>query len=351
MHRVPSARIEGLVSCVPSRIIDNRLEAERLGYPNPKRLIEAIGVLQRRIAAEQALLSDLLEPAAELLLERLHWPRSSVAGLVLVTQSPDRQVPATAFHMHRRLGLSEQCFAFDVNLGCSAYPYGLWIAQSLMNPRTARRVLLLVGDLSSRYLDPADTGTSFLFGDAATATALEWQDSPDPTRGEDLFMAGTDGTGELAIHIDRFQPVTKAHDQQEALYTSPTLFMNGSEVTAFALREVPRLVAQLRANSHLLSGDHRQHDVYLLHQANGYLLEHLRRKLKLEPQAMPHNIEHYGNTASASIPLLMTTRLAPLLCERELKVAMIGFGTGLSWSGISRTIGPMKVLETLQIDA
>lgn len=332
IQRVPSARIAGVVSCVPSQVVDNVSLGEAIGLPSVQRLVAAIGVRQRRVAPAHMRLSQLVLQAAEHLLEQLAWARDSVGGVLLITQTPDRRIPATACHLHRALGLGGDCFAFDVNLGCSAYPYGLWMAQKLMAPGAARRVLLVVGDLASRHNNASDSGNAFLFGDAATVTALECRDDGR----EDLVILGTDGTGEEAILLDNCNP--------------PCLQMNGREVASFAIDVVPRIIASLNA---AVAGDPRaisSHDHYLLHQANEQLLTHIAQKLSIPAAAMPIHLANYGNTASASIPLLITTDLGAVLTQRQARVAMVGFGTGLSWAAISRIVDPLDVVACIDFE-
>lgn len=347
--RIPSALVRGIVSCVPANVIDNADLAESLSIPKSRRLIDAIGVRRRRVATSEQKISDFALHAAEHLLSELNWQKASVNGIILVTQSPDRMIPATACNLHRRLQLTKQCFAFDVNLGCSAYPYGLWIAQQLMDGLAVKRVLLIVGDLASRNQDVAHPGTSLLFGDAATATALEMEQPKSMVVQEDIVIIGTDGSGEGLIELGPYKQ-SESNVKHGPLYVGPTLRMDGQAVTSFAINIVPDLIRAL--NESRTRVGHRAaaggHDYYLLHQANASLLTHIGKKAELTPASLPINIGEYGNTASASIPLLITTSLAPVITRSQLSLAMVGFGTGLSWSAISKKIGPLAIAETLE---
>lgn len=127
--KIRSANIVGVTSCIPCETVDNIGLAQSIGIPNPQRTIDYIGIFRRIVAPRDLMISDLAVCAINYLLDKLNWDKSTIDGILLITQTPDRKVPATACHIHRRLDLSKNCFAFDINLGCSAYPYGLWIAQ------------------------------------------------------------------------------------------------------------------------------------------------------------------------------------------------------------------------------
>lgn len=341
-----SANIVGVTSCVPSQSVDNLVAADSIGLPNPQRTIEHIGVLRRRVAPRDLKISDMAVSAVNYLLERLNWDKNTIDGILLITQTPDRKAPATACHLHQRLGLSKSCFAFDISLGCSAYPYGLWIAQQLMDGQSIKRVLLVVGDMISMYQD-INSVTSLVFGDAATATALEMDKPRNAFDQKDIVILGTDGSGEGAIELDHWIPYHL--DSTDEIFKKPVMRMDGPAVASFALRTVPTLIRALhhaRYNAiNLATGGH---DYYLLHQANASLLTSIGKKAGIDLDRLPINTYEYGNTASASIPLLITTSLAPVVTRSRLSVAMFGFGTGLSWSAISKEIGPLVVADTIE---
>lgn len=346
IQRVRPARIAGVVSCVPPTTVDNVALGLSLGLAHAQRLVEAIGVRERRVADASLRLSQLAVQAADHLLGRLGWSRMSVDGIILITQTPDRRIPATACHLHRRLELGSHCFAFDVNLGCSAYPYGLWMAQKLMDPQSVRRVLLVVGDFASRSNDPVNPGAGFLFGDAVTVTALECLSEPSPDAQDDLVILGTDGRGEQAILLPDHEPL-QVGDGGEHLCRTTFLRMDGQQVASFAIDIVPRIISSLNVAVGGDGADSCCHEYYLLHQANAQLLGHIALKLKIPAAAMPINMSTYGNTAAASIPLLISTSLASAL-QRPTRVAMIGFGTGLSWSAISKVLDPFDVVDCIE---
>ena len=219
------------------------------------------GVEARYIAPSGLKISDLCYSVASELLERLSWDPETVNG-ILMTQTPNQILPSTACRLQNKLGLSTSSFAFDVNLGCSAYSYGLWLAGSLMSSGV-NRILLLVGDTINQIIDPSDRSTAFLFGDAGTATALE-------KKGDDnwQFYLGTDGSGGDYLQASSNQFLT----------------MDGPKVFEFTIQRIPPLVSALDNDLG------RSHDYYLFHQSNKFIINFLRRKCKIEPDRFISNV-------------------------------------------------------------
>jgi 3-oxoacyl-[acyl-carrier-protein] synthase-3 len=240
-----------------------------------------------------------------------------------------------------RLGLRTGTLAFDVSLGCSGYPYGLWLAMMMMQTGAARRILLAVGDTSSIMNDSSDRGTALLFGDAGTVTAIE---AAEPGSSPAVFIMGTDGSGADNLIVPegafRKREATGKLEGREL----DKLFMDGGEVFNFTLKAVPALVRDTIAAAGNTVEDY---DVFLLHQANAFMIRHLAKKAKLPAEKVPINIDRYGNTSSATLPLLMTTDVAELLATGERTVAMFGFGVGYSWAAASMKIGPLRCCETV----
>lgn len=287
------------------------------------------GVETRYYAASNQTAGDLCLSAARLLLVRMDWRENTIDALIFVSQTPDQRLPATACALHGNLSLGPHCQAFDVSLGCSGYVYGLWLAAALITAG-CRRVLVLAGDTSSRLVDPMDRTTALLFGDAGSATALE----ADPAAAPVHFVLGTDGAGarHLAIAGGGFRKPAGAD----------TLVMNGAEVFGFTLRAVPALV---RATLERAGQTMDDVDIFALHQANRFLLRHIGKKLSIDPARMPINIDRYGNTSSASIPLLMCTDLAAQLTQGSHRVMLAGFGVGFSWAAASMHLVPLVCAE------
>jgi len=335
---VTGSRVAGVVSCVPEQIVNNTPFLERFG-DKAHDIEKMTGVRERRWTAAGQTTADLCQRAAETLLDELGWERDSVDALFFVTQTPDYRLPATACALQNRLGLGKQVLAFDINLGCSGYPYGLWLAMTSIASGAARRALLLVGDTISKTVDTEDRSTAMLFGDAGTATAIEAD-----ANGTARFLLGTDGSGEhqLIITEGAYRPSAPADDA-----TGPradALYMDGGAIFNFTLATVPSLVTATLEQG----GGSEGFDAFLFHQANAFMLKHLAKKAKLPSDKVPVNIDRFGNTSSASIPLLITTDLAEQLRGQSMRLGMFGFGVGFSWGSVDLELGPLACVETIE---
>jgi len=221
--------------------------------------------------------------------------------------------------------MREDAIAFDINLGCSAYPYGIWLASKIIDGIAIKKVLLLVGDTISKFIDVRDRSTSMLFGDAGSATMVEFSEHNERNMS---FIFGSDGSGWNNLILPKStKDDNPLLNDKRVIGKDPTkLFMDGSSIFMFTLKVVPPMVKRLieRSDSEI--------DFYLFHQANIFILDHLVKKIGLDLDKVPSNIEKYGNTSSTSIPLLLTD--ANNYEMKKLKnIAMFGFGVGYSWAG------------------
>jgi 3-oxoacyl-[acyl-carrier-protein] synthase-3 len=345
---VNGVRIAGIASTVPESTLSPEDDARHFGEPMDK-VADSIGVWKRHKAPANGCVSDMCHFSAEHLLEQLVWDRETVQLVVFISQSADYILPATACTLQNRLGLSTQCAAFDVNLGCSAYPYGLRLAsQMLTSFRGGGRALLLVGDTATRNLSPQDRSTIPLFGDAGTATALEVSDDAAPMQ----FVLGTDGAGAPHLMIPagghrlpRSAETSLPHVCADGIVRcDEDVHMNGAEVFAFALREVPKLIKATLAASDSSVDDF---DGVVFHQANTFMMNHLTKRLKVSPEKFPLSLARYGNTASASIPLAINDHWGRSGGPQDLRLLMAGFGVGWSWASCSADCKGIVVPEVL----
>ena len=339
---LPGVRLRGVVSAVPERRLQNADFIGRFDEAAVRDVTRMIGVETRYWVPEGQTTSDLCLIAAERLIQRLDWTPESVDALIFVSQTPDQRLPATACVLHSRLGLAPHCQAFDVNLGCSGYVYGLWLASTLITAGCGR-VLLLAGETASLLIDQNERGTALLFGDAGTASALERDDAAPVT----TFVLGTDGGGgsNLIVPAGGFRP--PAEDPRRAGPFNPEhLFMDGGEVFAFTLRAVPKLVGETLAHAGCTV---EEVDAFVLHQANRFMLTHLAKKIGARPEQVPINIDRFGNTSSATLPLLLTTDLAERLTSAPASIALVGFGVGYSWGAALMRTDPLACAETIHL--
>lgn len=341
--QVSGASIVGIVSCLPSHRVSNTHFYREFGEATVKDITKMIGVENRYWADESTSSKDLCAKAGLHLLQHLGWESSSVDALIFVSQTPDFRLPATACLLQAELQLPFACIAFDVNLGCSGYPYALWLGMTMVQTGAARRVLLAVGDTISKVVDPGDRSTALLFGDAGTVTAIEASVGQQAN-----FVMGTDGRGaqNLMVPCGGFKDYSTWGKERLMDRSPDCLYMDGGEIFNFTLKAVPALVTETIRSSGL-SLD--KYDGFLFHQANMFMVKHLVKKLKLPADKIPINIDQYGNTSCASIPLLMTSKTKESLSSSSLRLGLFGFGVGYSWAGASLQVGPLKCVETIQL--
>jgi 3-oxoacyl-[acyl-carrier-protein] synthase-3 len=347
---VSGVRIAGVASAVPTAFRTTADDAAVFGEAEMAKISQATGVRRRHLAADAICTSDLCFAAAERLMRDLEWPQESISVLIFVTQTPDYLLPATSCVLHERLGLSRECAAFDLNLGCSGYVYGLWVASRLI--MGGGRALLLAGDTISRIVSPEDRSVATLFGDAGSATALE---ADRTTSTKMYFQLGTDGSGHshLMVPARGFRSPhsegTSKRTLREAGNTrsDEDLFMNGAEVFGFSMNTVPSLITSVLDQAEWPLDTV---DAFVLHQANRFMLEHLAKRAKLPRSRLVLALENYGNTSSASIPLAITTSLSGRLANSELRLVLAGFGVGFSWGAVALNCGPLLIPPLIEVD-
>lgn len=310
-------RIAGVRTCVPPRVIDNLECGESFGGTDVRKVVAMAGVRQRHVVDENTTAADLCFEAAAKLLDELGWARESVTGLIFVTQSPDYFLPSTSCVVHRWLGLADTCATFDVGLGCSGYPYGLYLAATMLRGGGQSRILVLHGETPSRFTSPDDHATTLLFGDAGSATAVEHVEDASATQ----FALYTDGKGYdgLIVRGGGFRDRTPADPRRMFLE------MDGAGVFNFTIKRVPPLVRDTLAFASLGVGDI---DLFALHQSNRFMMKHLIKKCGMDETRAPILLERYGNVGGPSVPLVLTHAGE----GASRRVMMIGYGVGLSWS-------------------
>lgn len=320
-----NVRYAGLATCVPRWKLFNLTDCPPEQRSERERLVRNIGIHTRRICKPWQCFSDLAFEAAQALIERLGWQRDEIDALICVTQSPDFLIPATAIILQDRLKLSHSTIAFDVNLGCSGYPFGLHLMGSMIASGGIRKGLLLVGDRCATLEGP-------IFSDAGTATALEFAAGAPPMH----FDLNSDGSGFKAImlpvggHRDPVEPhhLIPKRDAEGTLRREYDLILDGAAVLNFSTQQIPPAVRRiLDKTAHTVADvDH-----FVFHQANKMINETIRRKLQLPVEKVPSTLHDFGNTSGASLPLTMTVCLAEALAAQRQRLLLTGFGIGLSW--------------------
>ena len=260
------------------------------------------------------------------------------------TQTPDYPLPTTACLMQDRLGLPTSIGALDFNLGCSGFVYGLSLADGLIRSGTARRVLLITAETYSKYIDPTDRSLRTIFGDGAAATLVEASD--EPSLGG--FVFGTDGSGGdmLLVAEGGAGPQQNAIQPRKRKRWPSSLYMDGPELVKFSLDVAPPLIDSVLAGA---KWTRDKIDMYLIHQATLFMLDHLRERLSLDREHTPEALEDYGNTVSSTIPILIRDLRQSGRLRPGKQTLLIGFGVGLSWAGCVWT--ETWAAEQLQVHA
>ena len=351
-QEIKNVAIKGIAAAVPERKEFNK-DFPKLSEEQLAQYIKTVGVIERRCAIHDGSLctSDLCYAAAEKLLDELGWNKEEIGLLVFVSHTQDYKLPSTACILQQRLGLSKETMAFDVPLGCSGFVYGLGIAGSIVSQGFIKKALLLVGNTQSVYASPEDKSTSLLFGDAGSAVALEF----NPSLEESIQLHfQTDGSGYEALIVpdggcrNPFNEHSAEMEEFEEGIRRTRLHekMNGGAVFTFGLFSVPK---SLNALIKQYGIDTDSVDYLLLHQANKFLCDGIRKKLRFPEEKTPMNIDRFGNTSGASIPLLMVTELQEPLRNQKLKNLACGFGVGLSLGSACFSTDHIAIPDLIEI--
>lgn len=313
-----------------ARLINETLASE---FPDwsVEKIAKKTGIQSRPIAAENQTAVDLGIGACEQLFKEVPSARGQVDFLIFCTQTPDYLLPTSACLIQERLNLSKHVGAFDMNLGCSGFVYGLAMAKSIVQSNLAKNVLLVCSDTYSKLIKANDKSNRTLFGDAATA-ALIRSDEGKFRLGE--FVFGTDGSGAENLIVRNGGLRNRQTSCEDVLdddgnfqRNDACLYMNGAKIFSFASTEVPKLYDRLLTKLNLESD---QIDRVVLHQANSYMLEHLRRRMRVEKDKFVVHMKELGNTVSSSIPLAVNRELACRPVKAAEQWCLIGFGVGYS---------------------
>lgn len=316
---------------IPAGILRNdELSALYPDWP-PEKIRGKTGISERHVAAAGETAGDLAEQAARRLFSERDVTPDAVDYVLFCTQSPDYRLPTTACLLQHRLGLSKSVGALDFNLGCSGFVYGLSLAKGLVAGRMARNVLLLTGETYTKYIHPQDRSVRTIFGDGASATLVD----EEAARRLGSFVFGTDGSGADwlkvpnggARHAIDPQPEERT-DRLGGRRTDNDLFMSGVDIFRFTLDAVPRALDELCRRNDITRDDI---DLYVFHQANAFMLETVRTVARIPRERFVVDLEDVGNTVSASIPIALVRAEASGRLRPGMRVALMGFGVGLSW--------------------
>lgn len=310
---------------LPEKILSNSDLEELFPEWDASKIDSKVGIKNRHIAAENESALDMGIKAAEKIINR--YNKDVIDYIIFCTQSPEYFLPSGVFLIQDKLSLSKNIGALDINLGCSGFVYGLSLADSLIKSGHATNVLLVTSETYSKHIHPEDKSNRSIFGDAATATLIS------ECKQEHIykFVFGSDGSGfnKLIVKKGAFNLNNENKKYENSDYGDNYLYMNGPDIFSFTINTVPKLVKDCLHKNKLQMDDV---DMFIFHQANKYILDFLRKKIKIPKEKFYVDLEETGNTVSSTIPIALKQCKDKSLVKDGSKIMLVGFGVGLSWA-------------------
>lgn len=343
--------ITAMAAGVPKTVIDNyHYDLDIWPEDEVKKVVDKVGVAERRFADADTCASDLCFAAAEKLIVDNNINKEEIDLLVFLSQTPDYRMPATSILLQDRLGLPMSTMAFDISLGCSGFICALSIVYGLMQNQGYRKALLLDGETRSKVYSRKDRREAFIFGDAGVAALIE----RDKKFGESYFSLNSDGSrGKLIMipgggyrNMSSVETLKeKVVDEYGNIRTDENGFMNGADVFNFVIVEVPRDIKRIFAAS---GEDIQKMDYYVFHQANAFINNHIAKKMKLDKYRIPWTIHKYGNTSSVSVPLTIVSELKDKMAGKK-KLMLSAFGVGMAWATAIVPFVDCKISDIVEV--
>lgn len=333
---IKNIKIKGISVAVPTVNVPIETYNSIFGEEGVAKFTEMTGVKSVHRAKPQQTAADLAFEAAQDLLAKAAIDPTEIVQLLFVTQKPDYRFPASAFLIHKRLGLSESCNCTDINLACSGFIYALHTAMAGLQNTNSKYTLVLTGDTSVRSIAPRDRSMIMLFGDSGTATLIEKSE----TAVDSHFAFRTDGNRFKAIvtpagaYRNIGLPLASEVWDDDIERSDYDTHMKGMDVFGFSITDVPKLIKELMTE---IGSGVDDYDYFALHQANMYILKQISRKIKIPAEKLPIALDRFGNNSSNSVPLVLADHFGKLN-DKEIRVMMSGFGAGLSWACCDTTI-------------
>jgi 3-oxoacyl-[acyl-carrier-protein] synthase-3 len=326
-----NSKIKRIEYYLPENILtNNHLEKEFTGW-SAEKIEMKTGIKERHIVKENETVLDLGFEAAKKGLN--NYDKEKIDFVLFCTQSTEYYLPSSACILQDKLGLRTDIGAFDYNLGCSGFIYGLAMAKSFIQSGIANNILLITSETYTKHIHAKDKSNRTIFGDGAAATIIEESEK----NGIFEFSLGTNGSGYKNLIVPngglrkRYDcNAREIDDGSGSIRTANNLHMNGPEIFNFTIDVVPKVVSNvLERNNTTLD----EIDYVIFHQANKYMIEYLRKKLKIAKNKFYINMLHTGNTVSATIPIALRDCLDNKIIKEDDKVLVVGFGVGYSWGG------------------
>lgn len=331
-----NSRIKIIETYLPEEILTNEMISQKFPKWNPEKVEDKIGIKERHVVSDNETALDLAVKVGKKALEKYNI--NDIDFVILCTQSPDYFLPTSACVLQSKLCLKNTVGAFDYNLGCSGFIYGMAMSKALINAKMSKAVLLIMSETYTKHLNEFDFANRSIFGDAATAIIIESCSEAHIHE----FVFGTDGQGANNLIVpnggmrNRRNPnAPLIEDESGNKRTENNLFMNGPEIFNFTIDAVPSVIQDvLMKNSTSLE----QIDYFIFHQANKYMLDYLRKKIKIPKEKFYNNMLNTGNTVSSTIPIALKDCIDNKIVNSGDKVLLCGFGVGYSWGATIITI-------------
>ena len=325
-------KIASIAASVPQTVIDVMSELDNPDPKYVKNFMKNTGITEKRKCDFNQTAGDFSFSAAKQIMDAGYYTPEEIGVLINLTQTPDYRTPSTAMTLQKRLGLSMDCLAFDINLGCSGFVYGVSLAASILQTSTAKKALVTVGDTLARgrrhRKKIMSSNTGLLFGDASAAILLE-------KSGEDGFSSAlmSDGARHKALSIPY-----GAWRHPEGPQSIP-----GDDIAVFnfTISEVPKLLEEYMEKTETVIGDY---DDLVLHQANMMILKNVAKRVGMPMEQVPICLDRYGNTSGCSVPLAIVDKYGAVDEDREVNLLTSSFGVGLSWGVVGFKINVKDIL-------
>ena len=325
--------IKAIAYNLPENVLTNEMIAQEFPEWTVEKIDKKIGIKQRHVTKDGETASDLAVGAAEKLFAENNYDRSQIDYVIFVSQSPDYHLPTTACTIQTRLGLSQKITVIDVNLGCNGFVAGLSLAKAVIIAGQAKNVLLLTAETYSKYMHERDKSNRTIFGDGSAATLVSTEGMAEV--GE--FVIGTDGTGaeNLIVKTGGARHPQPANDLLFDDFGNPrssdNLYMDGPAILNYSLDSIPQLVSDVLEKNNVTMDDI---DLHVYHQANTFLANLERRKLRIPEEKYYCNIENFGNTVSSTIPIALCEAMKEGRIKKGTKVLSVAQGLGYTWGGM-----------------
>jgi 3-oxoacyl-[acyl-carrier-protein] synthase-3 len=343
-----NATITGMHYCIPKRRLTNEELIERFGERPIKSITKMSGVQERRVVSPGETAADLGYWAARRLMTARGISPEEIDLIIFVSQTGDYSIPATACVLHDRLSLSQNCAAFDINLGCTGFPYSLSVVKGMLVSGIAHKALLINGEALTSVIHPKDRGLVPLHGDGAVASIIE--PSADKEGLVD-FLLGTDGSGYKHLMIPASgariprsdETRREVEDESGITRTQEHLHMNGPAIFHFSVYKVPEVINDALQRFGLTIDDI---DLLLLHQANKTMVDQIYRVLNVPEEKRFYFMEQVGNLSGASSAALLAEAWRQGRIKPGSRTLLAAFGVGLSWA-VALIVWPNNLLPAV----